>query len=330
MARAAAGALAVVTGFVGRAAPAIHLGGTTYLDVRDVGQRFGLDAVAVGKAAFRLQSRWTRIDLQGDSQQAEINGLSVYLSEPVAVDRGRFFVSRPDVERLLRPILAPRLSPQPRLVRTVVVDAGHGGNDHGNENSRLRLQEKVFTLDVARRLEALLTRDGFKVVMTRRTDRRVELEDRVALAERAHADLFVSVHFNSFVQPSVAGAETFVLTPRHDESTPAAEHNRGMRNDRFPGNAFDDWNALLGYKVHRAVIAGLDASDRGLKRYRYYVLRMAPCPAVLVEAAFLSNDAEGRRVSSPAYRQRIASSIAAGVRSYADAVERVHVAVARR
>jgi N-acetylmuramoyl-L-alanine amidase len=309
----------------------VSIQGRPYWDARDIGRRFGLTPKFDAKSGnLRLVSRWTEIELEPDSQEMRINDLSVFLSDPVAADHGRFFIGRRDVEELIRPILVPHAGARPPAVRTIVIDAGHGGNDHGNENTRLRLREKAFTLDVARRLARLLTQGGFRVIMTRKDDRRVELEDRVALADRVGADLFVSVHFNSFTQPGVSGAETYVLTPRYAPSTPATEHDKSMRVTAFPGNAFDHWNALLGYKVHRAIIEGLGAEDRGFKRYRYYVLRMCPCPAVLVEAAFLSNDTEGRKVNTAAYRARIADAISKGVKAYATTVSRARSEVASR
>ena len=314
------------------AAPAVvHIQGKEYWDVRDVGQSLGLALQTTPRSeAASLRSRWTRIDFATDSQDARINDLHVFLSDPIASDHGRFFISRRDVDDLIRPILFARATPAPEPVRTIVIDPGHGGNDHGNENTRLHLQEKVYTLDVARRLARLLAASGFRVVMTRDRDQRVELEDRVALAQRVHADLFVSVHFNSFTTPNVSGAETYVMTPEYASSTPAAEHDTSMRVTDFPGNAFDHWNAVLGYKVHRNLVDALGAEDRGLKRYRYYVLRMCPCPAVLVEAAFLSNSFEGLKVSTAAYREKIADAICDGVKAYADTVERSRAGVASR
>lgn len=84
-----------------------------------------------------------------------------------------------------------------------------------------------------------------------------------------------------------------------------------------PGNAMDVWNSVLGYHVHREMLISLKVPDRGLKRGRYAVLRLARCPAVLIEAGFLSHDGEARRVGTPQYRQEIAAAIATGVRHYA-------------
>lgn len=310
---------------------AVRIMGREYWDAQLIGRRFGLTARFDPRTKeMRLASRWTTIVLQPNDQEIQINDLNVFLSDPVAVDHGRYFISRRDAEDLLRPILVPRSASPPPRVRTIVVDAGHGGNDHGNENDRLGVMEKTMTLDVARRLAGLLTAAGFHVVMTRTADRRVELDDRVALAARVHADLFVSIHFNSFTQPNVAGAETYVMTPEYARSTPAREHDQQMRVTDFPGNRFDHWNTVLGYEVQRAVVDGLGATDRGFKRYRYYVLRMTPCPAVLVEAGFLSNTAEGEKVKSSFYRARIAQAISDGIKSYASAVDGYRTQLASR
>lgn len=331
------GGFGVVTAISVRAAAsappptfAERIQGKEYWDARLVGRRFGLAAHSGKPGTLSLKSAWTTLELDADDQEIQVNGLNVFLSDPVAADHGRFFISRRDVEDLIEPILIPRSAAMPPRVRTIVVDPGHGGNDHGNENPRLKLEEKTMTLDVAQRLAALLRASGFHVVMTRKKDRRVELEDRVALADRVGADLFVSVHFNSFTQPDVDGAETYVMTPRFDPSAPAPEHDKSMRTANFPGNAFDHWNTVLGYKVHRAVVEGLDAPDRGFKRYRYYVLRMSRCPAVLVEAAFLSNDAEGRKVKTSFYRARIAQAISDGIKAYASIVDRYRTELASR
>jgi N-acetylmuramoyl-L-alanine amidase len=85
----------------------------------------------------------------------------------------------------------------------------------------------------------------------------------------------------------------------------------------FPGNRFDFANAVLGYALHRRLLADLKTSDRGCKRARFVVLRFAECPAALVEAAYLSNNLEARKVGTSAYRDQIATAIADGVDDYA-------------
>jgi N-acetylmuramoyl-L-alanine amidase len=88
----------------------------------------------------------------------------------------------------------------------------------------------------------------------------------------------------------------------------------------YPGNRQDFGNALLGYQLQHALLASLKTADRGLKRRRLAVLRFPECPAALVEAAFLSNDAEARRVGTPEFRQKIAEAFAAGIDAYAAAL----------
>lgn len=305
----------------------VRLFGVDYIDARAFGPRFGLSPRwTEPQKKLRLQSEWTTIDFAAHRREVWLNGVCLFLSEPVVPREGTLWLGQRDADTLLAAVLVPQRVRPPRAVKTIVIDPGHGGNDPGKQNSRLRLNEKALTLDVARRLERLLKRDGFRVVLTRRSDQRVELEERAAIARRARADVFVSIHFNGFSDRTVAGAETFVLTPHRQRSSPAAEKDKTMMATRYAGNAHDHWNAVLGYHMHRQLTRGLQLEDRGLKRFRYLVLREVNCPAVLVEAAFLSNDAEARRVGSAAYRQRLAESLLAGLRNHAAAVAKARAA----
>ena len=140
--------------------------------------------------------------------------------------------------------------------------------------------------------------------------------------EAAGAQLFISLHFNSVENKadSVTGVEVFTLAPQWQLSSDqkpdpvyAPLHN--------PGNDHDHWNTVIGASLHKALLDELKVSDRGMKRSRFAVLRLAPCPAVLVESGYLSNDAEARRIATPQYRQKIAEAIAEGVDHYAQSLE---------
>jgi N-acetylmuramoyl-L-alanine amidase len=133
--------------------------------------------------------------------------------------------------------------------------------------------------------------------------------------------LFVSVHFNAVAAnvERVSGTETYTMTPQYQRSASESERDSGDAIAN-PGNVNDHWNSLLGYHMQRAMLADLKTSDRGLKRGRLAVLRLATCPAVLVEAGFLSNTAEAKKISTAAYRQKIAEALADGVRAYAGAL----------
>ncbi|MEO6567355.1 MAG: N-acetylmuramoyl-L-alanine amidase [Opitutaceae bacterium] len=305
----------------------VRLFGTEYVDARAFAAHHALTAKwLVPGEKLRLENPWTTLDLAVDSLELRLNDLRLFLFQPAIAHNGTLLLGSGDIENTLSLILAPKLAGAAPPLRTIAIDAGHGGNDPGNQNKSLKLDEKVFTLDVAKRLEQLLKQQGFHVVMTRTRDHAVTLEDRTAIAAKARADLFVSIHFNSFTRDSVQGSEIYVMTPRGQRSSPEAERDDRMVTTAYPSNRYDNWNVLLGYHMHRQIVSLLKEPDRGLKHFRYSVLRTAECPAVLVEAAFLSNPVEGRKVAIPAYRQEIAAAVAAGIKAYAASLDRIRTA----
>jgi N-acetylmuramoyl-L-alanine amidase len=288
------------------------------VDLEELGRSYGLavERVRPGRE-LRLRSRWTRLEFAADSREIAWNGYRLFLGEPVAAQGRRLKISGVDRRTALLPLLDPSSVPPPGALRVIAIDAGHGGHDVGTGNARLGVVEKTFTLDVARRLEACLRPQGYRIVLTRADDRYVGLPDRPAIANRAGADLFVSIHFNSLPNNGrIGGVETYALTPAGVRSTAAAA--RGA-DDRIvhPGNRQDHWNTVLCAAIHRQLVDRLRAPDRGMKRARFAVLRTIRCPAVLVEAGFLSNETEARKIRTPAYRQHIAQAIAAGIHDYA-------------
>ncbi|HWA87828.1 MAG TPA: N-acetylmuramoyl-L-alanine amidase, partial [Opitutus sp.] len=236
-----------------------------------------------------------------------------------------------DAERLLEPILRPGLN-QAKVpdLKTIVIDPGHGGSDPGKYNKRVGVEEKAMALDTSLRLAKLLQADGYKVVLTRSDDRQLadskidDLVKRAEIAHRAGADLFISIHYNSVESGAdrVTGVEVFTLTPQHQYSTSDSTHedDDGARTV-VPGNRFDHWNTMVGYAVDRTMHERLGTADRGLKRARFKVLVLAPCPALLVESGYLSNDAEARKIATPAYRQQIAEAIESGIAGYASLLD---------
>lgn len=291
-----------------------------------LGSRFGLRFVWLDPdhRRFALQNRTQRLEFELDSRECEICGLRVFLGEPVRLIRGVPALSRTDLDLFVTPIVRPGYgAPRLRAVRTIVIDPGHGGRDTGKVNSRLGLMEKTLTLDTAKRVKRLLEASGFRVVLTRTSDRYVGLADRPEVAERCHADLFVSIHFNSVVTGAdrVTGVETFTMTPQGQLSTDGESDQ--FTNIFNPGNANDYWNTVLGACLHRAVLGELRTPDRGLKRGRLAVLRLAHCPATLIESGYLSNDTEARRLALPQVREEIAEAIVNGIKAYAADVEAV-------
>jgi N-acetylmuramoyl-L-alanine amidase len=170
---------------------------------------------------------------------------------------------------------------------TVVIDAGHGGYDRGGIPGQ-RVSEKDMTLDVARRLESVLTASGYRVVMTRDSDVFVPLGTRCAIANSNRNAIFVSVHFNSATRSGASGIETYF-------------YNRDSLS--------------LASAIHHYVAGGAPSSNRGVRRRGYFVLRRTNMPAVLVECGFLTNPTEAGYAQNASYRQKLAEAIAAGVRS---------------
>jgi N-acetylmuramoyl-L-alanine amidase len=296
----------------------IKINGVSYTDARAWFARLGYKSVFdADRRVLTLSAAAGQIVLEGDSRETSLHGLRVFLGEPVALHKGALFVSNIDLDRFLGPILHPaQLAARP--LRTLVIDPGHGGQDTGTQNKPGKLDEKVFALDVAKRLRRLLADSdpSLRVLLTREDDRFVALPARAEFANEAKADLFISIHFNAVANnPSVRGTETYVLTPRFQRST-SSQLRAADDKVLHPGNRHDAWSAVLGAHMHRQLLGKLKTQDRGYKRARFAVLRLVDCPAVLVEAGYLSNDSEARLIATPEYRGDIAEALAAAVRAY--------------
>jgi N-acetylmuramoyl-L-alanine amidase len=216
-----------------------------------------------------------------------------------------------DYERLLQPILLVTAAAPARL--RIVLDAGHGGDDPGAHSGEESVIEKRVTLDIARHAARLLRFAGHDVFLTRSNDTLRTLGERIRFATNRHAQVFVSIHANaSPTNPHAMGTETYVLTAPGFASTEEKPH---VALDPCPGNRFDAANARLGFAIHRRCLPQM-SQDRGLRRARYYLLRDAPCPAVLIECGFLSNTNDAARLGNQAYRRRFADAIAAGIQDY--------------
>jgi len=264
-----------------------------------------------------LSNRLARVvfnlDPRLDCRRAAINGIEVWLAFPILSRNGATYISQLDLEDTLAPVLSPHANPPGLKLKTICLDPGHGGNDPGYLLASR--EEKDYTLQLAQELRDQLKRLGFNVVLTRSTDVKVPLDGRPELARKRGADLFVSLHFNSagLHHPEVDGTEVYCLTPDGAFSTNAG----GEGNPRWcAGNRHNENNMLLAYQIQKALVKNLAVDDRGVKRARYEVLREATMPAVLIEAGFMSNPAERRKIFDPAYRRQMAQAIAEGILAY--------------
>lgn len=302
--------------------------GLDYVSVRDLAKRYDLK-VAWSKPADTMtlsDARGVRLTFEKDQRDFFLEGIRVFLSDLTYHAGDSLWVTKQDVIKTIAPLFAPaeHAAFLPAPPKVIVIDPGHGGTDPGKQNTRLKLDEKDMTLDVSLRLKKLLELRGYRVVMTRTTDKRfsnspsIDLPLRAQVANKENADLFISIHFNAVDRDPerVTGTETYVLTPQFQVST-QPEQDKAMMQEYYAGNRQDVANVVLGYNLHRQLITSLKSSDRGYKRYRLAVLRTLECPGVLVEAAYLSNDSDARRIGSPEYRQQVAEAIAEGVQDYA-------------
>ena len=303
-------------------APRFQMFGHEYVRIEDwAASRSGQVRWTVPRKEVQVTWPGGSLSLSVDSRKAYLKGTHVWLSVPVVYRDGSACLGAMDVTSTLDPILQPSKSSSSRVVRHIVLDAGHGGKDPGNMEGRR--QEKQFTLAFTRELAELLTKAGFKVTLTRSTDSYLEPSERPDIARRRGADLFISLHYNSADVPGgsvVRGAETFCMTLPRTSSTNA--RGEGAGSGAYAGNRFDAKNVLLAYQIQKAITEKAGAEDRGVKRARFAVLRDAQMPAVLIEGGFMTNPADARRIYEAAPRRQMAQAIVDGVLAYKRLVER--------
>jgi N-acetylmuramoyl-L-alanine amidase len=294
-----------------------RFGNSYYVSVNDVAAYYGLGRDTRGVVdRAEYKTSFAQLEMQADRRDILLNGVNHWLSAPILAARGKLWITELDVAKTLDPVLRPEQLRSRSQIRTVVLDPGHGGGDRGTRGRRGL--EKQLTLDLAKRVEQNLAGAGVRVVLTRTSDRTVALEDRVAFARAKGADLFVSLHFNS--GGSADGIETYCSPPAGARST-ASE--RPSRSDRevASSNRFDDQNVWLAHCAQKALLRTTGAADRGVRRARFYVLRYQNCPAILIEAGFLSSSSEEQRILRTEYRELLAKAIADGILTYKKTVE---------
>jgi N-acetylmuramoyl-L-alanine amidase len=172
-----------------------------------------------------------------------------------------------------------------KTFNTVVVDAGHGGKDSGAYR-RYGPPEKLIALDVAQRLNRKLRESQLKTVMTRSSDVFIELNDRVAIENAQKNAIFVSIHFNDSRRGGIRGFETY-----------------------YHSSASSD----LAIRIQEKLTTIPRSANRGVHTANFRVLRLAMCPAVLVECGFLSNRNDGNKARDWEYRELLADRIAEGI-----------------
>jgi N-acetylmuramoyl-L-alanine amidase len=234
---------------------------------------------------------------------------------------------------------APATASQPWVLKTVIVDPGHGGKDTG-ARGLLGLMEKNVTLDLATRLVRLLKEKKLNAELTRSDDEFVSLQDRTHFANQHHGDLFVSIHCNSNRDPSIHGLETYFLKPARTQKAvdAAMRENSSVKLEDAPGNYQDltqqnyilltmataqymkDSEIMAANALHE-ISQGVGFDSRGVDQAGFYVLMGASMPAVLVECGYLSNADDVRYLTSEKGRQKIAEALLESIMKTRDTLE---------
>ena len=222
-------------------------------------------------------------------------------------------------------------------VSRIVIDPGHGGHDPG---ARVRgLNEAELVLDVALRLEKLLHKEaGVEVVLTRRGSAYVSLEERTAIANRAAADLFLSIHGNASSDVNARGFETYFLSFAPNAQAEAVAARENAASLRTMGSLPDIVKAIatnnkidesrdFATMLQTAMYDRLRKADRtarnlGVKQAPFMVLIGATMPSALTEVSFLTNSDEATLLRTQGYRQQIAEALFAGVMKYQQSLKK--------
>jgi N-acetylmuramoyl-L-alanine amidase len=196
---------------------------------------------------------------------------------------------RPDLPRPNRPEPAPLPDVSDRQV-TIVIDPGHGGRDPGAVGIG-NIHEADIVLAISNQVTTLLQSKGAEVIQTRTDDREIELEPRVNQANRARADLFISIHANaiSLDRPDVNGIETYY---------------------------YADQSLELARTIHASMLDGTGRANRRVRQARFYVLRNTAMPAVLLEVGFVTGAEDAPLLPDPDFQAQMAESIARGILEY--------------
>ena len=290
--------------------------GRKWVNMRDVAKFYGLKFYAKGENIY-LYSKYTKAVFHVKKRSGSFNNIAIIWFFTPVKHKNVYYMSEQDFSLIFAPLMRPK-SLKKRPVRTIMIDAGHGGKDTGAIGINKK-REKEITLAIAQKLRRKLRKLGYKVYLTRSGDTYPSLEQRVESWKKTvpKPDLFISIHCNSTNNQKVSGIETFSVTPVNAPSSADSKPD----TKKYPGNAFDRNNTLLSYYVQRSLTRYFPYTpDRGMKHARFYVIRNVGCPAVLIETGFLSNWVECVRLSTDIYQDRIANAILSGILNYASVV----------
>ena len=299
--------------------------------------------------AIDINSRSTNL-LSGVRSASKDGGRLRVVIDLKGKARPRSFALKPDGKsghRLVVDLHATKLDPTPiktnqeaRKKRkqqfVIALDPGHGGRDPG-AIGKYGTREKDVALSVARKMKAMINREsGYRAVLTRDADRFVSLRNRVKKARQAEADIFISLHADSFHSPNVKGASVYALSLRGASSEAARWIARKENSsDLIGGISLDDKDDLiasvlldlsqtatiqdsleLGSDVLKYIGKVSRLNNRKVQQAGFAVLKAPDMPSILIETAFLSNPSEEKKLRSPKHQQKLAKAVFSGIKKH--------------
>ncbi|MCF8011428.1 MAG: N-acetylmuramoyl-L-alanine amidase [Clostridiales bacterium] len=229
------------------------------------------------------------------SENPDITRLVFDVKKPVIFDTA--VRDKNGGEELTLELYVPELGDQLEG-KVIALDPGHGGYDNGATGCT-GLKEKEVNLDVALLAAHLLRQNGAEVILTRNSDKFVGLKERTQIAQKAGADIFISIHMNANPSSSTSGTSTY------------------YRRDNISGLGVSQQdNRALAQQVQSQLLLLLNRQNVGIKQANFVVLRTAAMPSILVEGSFLSNPAEENLMKTDSYRAKIAEAAARGAANY--------------
>lgn len=228
-------------------------------------------------------------------------------------------------------------------IRTIVIDPGHGGHDPGAVGPS-GLREKDVNLKIAKRLREKLIEEGKSfgienVYLTRSTDRFIPLEERTAIARKRKADIFISIHCNGARRKKAHGIETYILgftddqtslqlAARENATTTKGLNELGSTLKQYILSAKKEESQQVAGYVQKSIIQSISVkykhvNNKGVKKAPFVVLIGADVPSLLVEASFITNPREEKRLKSRAYIERIVDGIILGIKKYSMQTQKV-------
>ncbi|MFC7338517.1 N-acetylmuramoyl-L-alanine amidase [Haloferula chungangensis] len=307
------------------------INGRGYVSTSSMKTYYGFNSLSQSGKQITLKKVHAKDPKQGilvtmsiGSQQCLMNGVKFVFTYPVISSGGKTWVSKMDLVKLVHPVLMPGDIREAANFRTVIIDPGHGGKDPGATNGLGT--EASYNLKVSMFLKKDLEALGFKVIMTRDSNRYLTLQQRVDVANQSKENaIFISIHHNSG-QSAARGIETFTLSP-----VGVAHYGSRLKASDLQtrtGNFHDSANVALATAVHGTLLRYLKDEktqkaytlDRGIKRARFSVLSGVKHPSILVECGFMTHPYEARLINDTGYQKTVAKLIASAVQRYRAAV----------